>query len=84
MFEPEEAELAERRSPAISLLRGLSAVFISCRNMYMSWQPSLCSRSISLQWFRMVSPKVYITRFGPCFRPNKVVADVEGNEDFDF
>ena len=44
----EAAEEAERRQ-AISLFLGLSPLCMSCRNMYMSWHPSLCSRSISLQ-----------------------------------
>ena len=44
----EAAEEAERRQ-AISLFLGLSPLCMSCRNMYMSWQPSLCRMSISLE-----------------------------------
>ena len=44
----EAAEEAERRQ-AISLFLGLSPLCMSCRNMYMSWHPSLCRMSISLE-----------------------------------
>ena len=55
----EAAEEAERRQ-AISLFLGLSPLCMSCRNMYMSWQPSLCRMSISLEVCMFV-----ITLWGP-------------------
>ena len=44
----EAAEEADNRW-AISFFLGLSPLCMSCRNMYMSWHPSLCKMSISLE-----------------------------------